>query len=80
RGGGQAGMWARALGRLAEGPRSRVAVEALLLELHTRILRPLPALPGGLPGWLTRTLRAAEDPAVFTRGPKALAEVAGKSP
>lgn len=76
----QAGMLARALARLEEGPRSRLAVEALLLELHTRILRPLLALPGGLPGWLTRTLRAAEDPAVFTRGPKALAEVAGKSP
>ncbi|WP_424969834.1 AraC family transcriptional regulator [Dinoroseobacter sp. S76] len=76
----QAAMMTQALARLEAGPRSQLAIEALLLELHTRILRPLPALPGGLPGWLTRTLRAAEDPAVFARGPAALAEIAGKSP
>lgn len=76
----QASMMTHALGRLEAGPRSPMAIEALLLELHTRILRPLPALPGGLPGWLTRTLRAAEDPEVFARGPAALAEIAGKSP
>lgn len=76
----QAGMVTQALARLEAGPRSPLAIEAMLLELHTRILRPLPALPGGMPGWLTRTLRAAEDPEVFARGPAALAEIAGKSP
>ncbi|WP_424968009.1 AraC family transcriptional regulator [Dinoroseobacter sp. S375] len=76
----QASTMTRALERLEVGPRSQLAIESVLLELHTRILRPLPALPGGLPGWLTRTLRAAEDPEVFARGPGALAEIAGKSP
>ncbi|MEM1079089.1 MAG: AraC family transcriptional regulator [Pseudomonadota bacterium] len=76
----QASMMTQALARLEAGPRSQLAIEALLLEVHTRILRPLPLLPGGIPGWLTRVLRAAEDPAVFARGPSALAEIAGKSP
>ena len=69
----------RAADRLQAGDRSRLSIEAFLLDLHTRILRPPPPLPHGLPDWLRRALRDVHEPRFFRDGAGGLVAAAGRS-
>lgn len=68
-------------GELQRGARSRRALDRFLLNLLELAERR--AVAGDeprVPAWLSRALARLDDPAVLTEGPRALAELCGKTP
>ena len=65
--------------KLESGPRTLLLADAFLSTLLAELTAEIPALPLGIPAWLTAACTAAHSPQVFRDGASGLVRVSGRS-